>query len=69
MKIGIDLLWVRPGKCGGTETFIRHLMNGLAEYDTVNEYLLFVSRDNAESFSGYGENARMGKRGAGHCTI
>ncbi len=59
MKIGIDLLWVRPGKCGGTETFIRHLMNGLAEYDTVNEYLLFVSRDNAESFSGYGENARM----------
>ena len=59
MKIGIDLLWVRPGICGGTETYIRHLMNGLAEYDTANEYLLFVSTDNAESFSRYGLNARM----------
>ncbi len=59
MKIGIDLLWVRTGKCGGTETYIRHFMNGLAEYDTVNEYILFVSKDNAESFSRYGSNARM----------
>jgi len=51
MKIGIDLLWVRVGLCGGTESYIRNLMHGLAEYGPENEYILFTARDNAESFS------------------
>ncbi|MCH5342424.1 MAG: hypothetical protein J1E64_00185 [Acetatifactor sp.] len=25
MRVGIDLLWVRPGLCGGTESFIRSI--------------------------------------------
>ncbi|OQA26262.1 MAG: Mannosylfructose-phosphate synthase [Firmicutes bacterium ADurb.Bin354] len=53
MKIGIDLLWLRPGKNGGTESYIRNLITGFATYDDRNEYTLFVSRDNADSFNSY----------------
>lgn len=59
MRIGIDLLWVRPGICGGTESFIRNLMNGFAAYDDNNEYVLFVTRDNADSFEEYKHNQNM----------
>jgi len=59
MRIGVDLLWVRPGICGGTESFIRNLLDGIARYDEVNEYILFVARDNADSFSNYAEQKRM----------
>ncbi len=47
------MLWVRVGVCGGTESFIRNLLDGFWQYDRVNEYVLFVSRDNEESFRGY----------------
>jgi len=53
MKVAIDLLWVRPGICGGTESFIRNLMKGFGEFDKSNTYLLLVSEDNADSFSEY----------------
>ncbi|MBD5527040.1 MAG: glycosyltransferase family 4 protein [Lachnospiraceae bacterium] len=55
MRIGIDLLWVRVGKCGGTESYIRNLLDGFQKYDGSNEYVLFVARDNEESFRHYGE--------------
>lgn len=53
MRIGIDLLWVRVGICGGTESFIRNLLDGFRQYDTENKYVLFVSGDNGESFGSY----------------
>ncbi len=53
MRIGVDLLWVRVGVCGGTESFIRNLLFGFIQCDAENEYVLFVSRDNAESFRIY----------------
>ncbi|MCR5719371.1 MAG: glycosyltransferase family 4 protein [Lachnospiraceae bacterium] len=53
MIIGIDLLWLRPGIVGGTESFIRNLMNGFAMYDTEDEFVLFAASDNAESFKEY----------------
>lgn len=59
MHIGIDLLWVRPGICGGTESFIRNLMDGFVKYDKVNKYTLFVAEDNAESFAAYEEAENM----------
>ena len=59
MKIGIDLLWVRPGICGGTESVIRNLLDGLTRYDNKNEYVLFAARDNADSFSKYAEQGKM----------
>ena len=59
MKIGIDLLWVRPGICGGTESFIRNLMNGFAQYDKINKYTLFVAEDNADTFRQYEQYSQM----------
>lgn len=59
MRIGIDLLWVRVGICGGTEAFIRNLMDGFVQYASEAEYVLFVARDNAESFRHYEKNACM----------
>jgi len=59
MRIGIDLLWVRVGKCGGTESYIRNLLDGLVLYDRQNEYILFTSHDNRESFAHYPEYPRM----------
>ena len=59
MYIGVDLLWVRPGICGGTESFIRNLLNGLAKYDTENHYILFVAQDNADTFQHYEKCSHM----------
>lgn len=59
MRIGIDLLWVRVGICGGTESYIRNLLDGFAKYADQHQYVLFVARDNADSFRHYGENACM----------
>ena len=61
MRIGIDLLWVRPGIVGGTESFVRNLLDGFAQYDEENEYVLFVARDNADSFKKYEEYEKMSK--------
>lgn len=59
MRIGIDLLWVRPGICGGTESFIRNLMTGFGTYDKENEYVLFTAADNHDSFAYYGDYSNM----------
>lgn len=53
MRIGIDLLWVRVGICGGTESYIRNLLDGFAEFAPEQDYVLFVARDNVESFRHY----------------
>lgn len=59
MRIGIDLLWVRPGICGGTESVIRNLLKGFAKYDRENLYILFVTEDNAYSFEEYKQYSNM----------
>lgn len=53
MRIGIDLLWVRHGICGGTESYIRNLMTGFGKYDRKNHYMLFAAQDNKEYFEEY----------------
>lgn len=59
LKLAIDLLWVRPSQVGGTESYIRNLLNGLLELKDNYEIWLLVSRDNEESFSKYGEDKRI----------
>ncbi|MCI9612418.1 MAG: glycosyltransferase family 4 protein [Eubacterium sp.] len=59
MRIGIDLLWVRTGICGGTESYIRNLLDGFAAYDRKNEYVLFAAKDHARSFLKYAHTAHM----------
>lgn len=50
MKIGIDCLFIRPGKNGGTESYLRNLLKGLHEIDDENEYYLFTTFANNDSF-------------------
>ncbi|SDJ25454.1 Glycosyltransferase involved in cell wall bisynthesis [Lachnospiraceae bacterium G41] len=59
MLIGIDLLWVRPGINGGTESATRNLINGFGMFDDKNEYILFVGKDTAESFEEYKKYPNM----------
>ena len=59
MLIGIDLLWVRPQICGGTESATRNLINGFGMYDDKNEYMLFVGKDTAETFEEYKKYPNM----------
>lgn len=61
MRIGIDLLWVRVGKCGGTESYIRNLLDGFGRYDRNNEYILLVSKDNGYSFETYEQYSNMNR--------
>lgn len=63
MIIGINLLWVRPGKNGGTESYIRNILDGLMLYPGENqEYYLYVSKDNCKSFEKYFGNSNFKKR-------
>lgn len=63
MRVGINLLWVRSGKNGGTESYIRNILDGLFLYsDEDEEYYLYVSKDNQDSFQKYFANARFIKR-------
>ena len=59
MLIGIDLLWVRPKICGGTESVIRNLLTGFGMYDDKNEYVLFAGKDTAETFTDYEKYSNM----------
>lgn len=58
-KIAIDLLWVRPGKVGGTESFIRNLLDGFLELSDKFSFVLLVSEDNIESFRKYERDCRF----------
>ena len=57
-KIAIDLLWVRPGKVGGTESYIRNLLDGFMKLDEDFDFTLLVSLDNVETFKQYEEDGR-----------
>lgn len=57
-KIVIDLLWLRPGKVGGTESYIRNLLDGFRELKEDFDLTLLVSRDNVETFRKYEEDRR-----------
>lgn len=59
MKIGINLLGLRPAMIGGVETYIRGLLAGLCHVDHDNEYVIFANRDNYATFSGLAENFRL----------
>lgn len=58
-KIAIDLLWVRPGKVGGTESYIRNLLDGFRKLEEDFDFTLLVSLDNAETFRKYEEDKRF----------
>ncbi|MDY0288980.1 MAG: glycosyltransferase family 1 protein [Sphaerochaeta sp.] len=52
-KFAIDLLWVRINQVGGTEFYIRNILDGLLQVDSIFKCVLIISRDNKSSFSKY----------------
>ena len=57
--ITIDLLWVRPGKVGGTEVFTRNLLDGFYDNQKDIQIFLLLSKDNAYSFQKYRRDNRF----------
>lgn len=57
-KIAIDLLWLRPGKVGGTESYIRNLLDGFMELQSDFDFTLLVSKDNESTFRKYEKDER-----------
>lgn len=45
MRIGINALYLIPGGVGGTEIYLRNLLQALAAIDSVNQYVVFANRE------------------------
>jgi len=45
VKIGINALYLLPGKVGGSETYIRNLVRSLLEIDRNNTYIIFINEE------------------------
>jgi glycosyltransferase involved in cell wall biosynthesis len=45
MRIGVNALYLIPGGVGGTEIYLRSLLEALAEIDRENEYFVFTNRE------------------------
>ncbi|MGO9607087.1 MAG: glycosyltransferase family 4 protein [Candidatus Binataceae bacterium] len=56
MRIGIDLIWLVPRIGGGMDSHVRGLLKGLAAIDSKNQYLLFTTPANHDSFEGLADN-------------
>lgn len=59
IPIAIDLLWLRPGKVGGTEFYIRNLLSGMCKTKEDFYFVLICSKDNADTFDGLIEDRRI----------
>lgn len=59
LSIAVDLLWLRPKKVGGTEFYIRNLLDGFLRLEEPFHLFLLVSEDNRETFLHYAEDKRI----------
>lgn len=50
MRIGVNALFLIPGKVGGSEVYLRKLLRHLAVIDKKNEYILFTNKENYGTF-------------------
>ena len=50
MHIGINALYLLPGKVGGAETYTRNLVKWLTTLDTQNRYSIFINKECAGIF-------------------
>lgn len=48
-KVGVNLLWLVPGKVGGSETYLARLLSGLAERSSDIDYTLFALPEFADA--------------------
>ncbi len=66
--VAIDLLWLRPGKVGGTEFYIRNLLKGFMRLDEEYAFVLLCSKDNADSFDDFLADKRIKRIVADVCS-
>ncbi len=59
LRIGIDLLSLRPHVNGGGETYLRRLVYGLQRVDSRNQYVLYVTDRNRHLFETALPNFRL----------
>jgi glycosyltransferase involved in cell wall biosynthesis len=45
LRIGVNTLYLIPGGVGGTEIYLRSLLEALAELDSRNEYFVYTNRE------------------------
>jgi glycosyltransferase involved in cell wall biosynthesis len=45
LRIGVNALYLIPGGVGGTEIYLRNLLEAFAEIDSVNQYVVFTNRE------------------------
>ena len=45
LRIGVNALYLIPGRVGGTEIYLRSLLAALAEIDSGNQYVVFTNRE------------------------
>jgi glycosyltransferase involved in cell wall biosynthesis len=45
MRIGVNALYLIPGGVGGTEIYLRSLLEGMAKADSQNRYFVFTNRE------------------------
>ena len=45
MRIGVNALYLIPGAVGGTEIYLRNLLDSLGQIDSANEYFLFTNQE------------------------
>ncbi|NIN67292.1 MAG: glycosyltransferase [Anaerolineae bacterium] len=50
MRIGINALFMIPGGVGGSETYLRNLIEHLGRIDHTNEYVVFTNREASNTF-------------------
>ena len=45
LRIGVNALYLIPGGVGGTEIYLRNLLQALAAIDSINQYVVFTNRE------------------------
>jgi glycosyltransferase involved in cell wall biosynthesis len=49
LSIGVNALYLIPGGVGGTEIYLRSLLEALAEIDQTNHYTIYTNRETGDS--------------------
>jgi glycosyltransferase involved in cell wall biosynthesis len=56
LRIGVNALYLIPGRIGGTEIYLRSLLAALAEIDSENQYVVFTNRETGNDLVPVGTN-------------
>lgn len=59
MNIGLNLLYLIPGKVGGTENFARNIVKEISTLDKKNNYFIYLNNENKDLFSNLPSNFKI----------